>query len=458
MKTERALVPSDLPRACAANRLPAGGGGAHPPTISSFALAVGAAMSPLSASMANQRGRGPALLALGGSLLGLVFATTSTLDYAAHLDRQLHDVHCSFIPGAPAGGEEEACRVAMYSPYSALMKEQLWGGIPISLFAMGAFAFLAAFALYLAWAGGRAPAKAVRFFGWVSLTPLLVSVAMLIISLTQLGSICKTCAGIYISSGLLAAGGLWLLSTVSRSSLSDEMRSGHARSHVSPALPIAWLAALGAVTLIPALVYASTAPDQAEHLSGCGRLEHPPTEADQLMQLKTASPSQKTLVFEDPLCPTCAAFHDRLKGENALERLDITLALFPLDSECNWMLDRPLHPGACTVSKAVLCGGDDARAVLEWAFDHQEELLEAGKVDDQAVRGLLSQRFGSKMIDCIDHRETKAALNQHLHFAAKNAIPVSTPQMYLGDLRLCDADTDIGLRYTLKRLAPEVLE
>ena len=48
-------------------------------------------------------------------------------------------------------------------------------------------------------------------------------------------------------------------------------------------------------------------------------------------------------------------------------------------------------------------------------------------------------------------------LNQQLHFAADNAIPVSTPQMYLGDLKVCDEDTDLGLRYTLGQLAPEVV-
>jgi hypothetical protein len=29
--------------------------------------------------------------------------------------------------------------------------------------------------------------------------------------------------------------------------------------------------------------------------------------------------------------------------------------------------------------------------------------------------------------------------------------------MYLGKQRVCDEDTDIGLRFTLARLAPEVL-
>ena len=52
---------------------------------------------------------------------------------------------------------------------------------------------------------------------------------------------------------------------------------------------------------------------------------------------------------------------------------------------------------------------------------------------------------------------TKLKLNHQLHFAADNAIPVSTPQMYLGDLKVCDEDTDLGLRYTLGQLAPEVV-
>ncbi|HET9960678.1 MAG TPA: vitamin K epoxide reductase family protein, partial [Polyangiaceae bacterium] len=139
--------------------------------------------------------RGFAVLAVVASLLGLLFASYSTSDYASHLDRRLHDVHCSFIPGAAPTSEAEACRAAMYSPYSALFKESLWGGVPISLFALGAFTFFAGFALYLWVAGSRAPRLALIFFGAISLTPLLVSLVMLAISVTQLGHLCKTCVG-----------------------------------------------------------------------------------------------------------------------------------------------------------------------------------------------------------------------------------------------------------------------
>ena len=50
------------------------------------------------------RMRPPAWLVvvLLGALAGLVFAGVSTYDFVQHLDRQVHSLHCSFIPGAGA--------------------------------------------------------------------------------------------------------------------------------------------------------------------------------------------------------------------------------------------------------------------------------------------------------------------------------------------------------------------
>ena len=47
------------------------------------------------------KAKNAALLAVVAAVLGLVFAAYSTYDYAAQLDRQVHAVHCSFVPGAP---------------------------------------------------------------------------------------------------------------------------------------------------------------------------------------------------------------------------------------------------------------------------------------------------------------------------------------------------------------------
>lgn len=393
--------------------------------------------------------KAPAAIALVASALGLLFASYSTLDYAQHLDRHLHDVHCSFIPGAAATSEAEACRVAMYSPYSALLKDQYWGGVPISLFGLGAFCFFAAFSLYLLLSGSKASQRTYGFFALVGSTPLLVSLLMLIISLTQLGQLCKTCVGIYISSFFLAFGAVtaWLANR------------GPAAGPVGGwALIPAWLVALGVTSLAPAVVYAASVPDQRQYITQCGEIKVAKIKGDSPVKLRGSRAVQPTMLFEDPLCPTCKAFHDRLVTENIIEKLDIELVLFPLDSECNWMVPDPLHPGACIVSKAVLCGEGNSRQVLEWAYSEQEYLARAGKAGEGVLRAAIKQRWGESMLRCVDDRKTDVRLNNHLHFASENNIPVSTPQMYLGKRRICDEDTDLGLRYTLAQLAPEVLK
>ena len=398
--------------------------------------------------MFGPNSRIPPAISAVASALGLSFATSSTLDYAAHLDRRLHDLHCSFVPGAPPTDAAEACRTAMYSPYAALFRDKYWGGIPISLFAVGAFTFFAGFALYLLIAGARAPRRAVGFFALVGVTPLLVSAGMATISAVELGSFCKTCVGIYISSFLLALGAL--LGALS-------LRGDGERPRGSWLVPAAFLPALGAASLVPAAAYASSMPDHRPFLDKCGTLKKEPVAADTLLKMTGKQPAKQALFFEDPLCPTCRAFHQRLGVEGVLERLDVQLALFPLDSECNWMLSSAMHPGACTVSKAVICGNERARQVLEWAYDEQDVLGRAGKAGAPTLRAVIEKRWGADFIKCIDSNETKQTLNKHLHFAAENGIAVSTPQVFLGKQRICDEDTDMGLRYTLRHLAPEVV-
>jgi hypothetical protein len=391
-----------------------------------------------------------AILGIAGSFLGLVFAALSSVDYAEHLDRHLHDVHCSLIPGLVSGADEEnPCRAAMYSAYSALFRGSYWGGIPISLFAVGAFSFFLGFSIYLFFAGRDASKKALLFFSIAGMTPLAVSLLMFVVSITKIGSLCKTCVGIYLSSSVLAAGAFLAYRSIGNPLL--ERRPGN----WGP--PLLWALGLAGATMLPSLVYASAVPDERPYLKSCGKLEKAVEAHNALIHMKTAASVRPATLFEDPLCPTCRAFHQRMVAEGAFDRLDIQMALFPLDSDCNWMLTTALHPGACTVSKAVICGGDQSREVLEWAYDQQDELVKAAKAGDAQLRAMIGRRWGPQLLSCIDTSATKLKLNHELHFAADNAIPVSTPQMYLGGQKVCDEDTDLGLRYTLGQLAPEVV-
>ena len=397
--------------------------------------------------------RTPAIFGAAASILGLIFAAYSSVDYAAHLDRRLHDVHCSLVPGLTTGADEEnPCRAAMYSAYSALFRGSYWGGIPISLFALGAFSFFFGFSIYLLFAGPRASTKAVWFYAAAGATPFAVSFVMFVISITKIGSLCKTCVGIYLSSVLLLVAALLAL-RATRPTYGER----EARPDGKWGPPVLWALALAASALLPSIVYAAAVPDERPFLGNCGKLEKTVEPHNALLRLKTAHSVRPAILFEDPLCPTCRAFHQRLIAEGAYDRLDVHLSLFPLDSECNWMLSVPLHPGACMLSKAVICGGEHARQVLEWAYDQQEDLVKVAKAGDAELRRVIAKRWGQSTATCLDAPATKQKLNQQLHFAADNAIPVSTPQMYLGDRKVCDEDTDLGLRYTLTQLAPEVV-
>jgi uncharacterized membrane protein len=394
-----------------------------------------------------------AIVALAAAALGLVFAIYSTYDYAQHLDRQMHAVHCSFIPGAPAATEDNACKAALFSPYSAIFRGAYWGGIPISLFAIGAFSFFAAFAAYLLVARERAPRVAFLFLGIAGVGPLLASLVMFVISATKLHSFCKLCVGIYVSSLALAIAAVLALRHFAR--LGKQEDEGPGLPFVAPA---AWLLALGAAPLLPALVYIGSLPDFRPLLTKCGSVALKAESHSSLLKIPTARPLQKATLFEDPLCPTCKAFHQRLVADDVFDRLDITLVMFPLDTTCNWMIDRSLHPGACLVSGAVLCAGANARQALEWAFDDQEELRDLGKTNLDLLKARIVNRFGPDVAACAADKKTTVRINQHLHYASDNHVPISTPQMFLGDRRICEEDTDLGLKYTLVQLAPQLFK
>ncbi len=58
-------------------------------------------------------------LALGvfaSAVGGAWFAGTSTSDFVAHLDRQVHAIHCAFGPGAQATLGDSGCKAVMMSP------------------------------------------------------------------------------------------------------------------------------------------------------------------------------------------------------------------------------------------------------------------------------------------------------------------------------------------------------
>jgi uncharacterized membrane protein len=376
--------------------------------------------------------------------LGAVFSAVSTRDFISHLDRQQHSIHCSLMPGAGASLGESGCRTVLMSPYSSVLRTELWGGVPISLMSFAVFAYL----VYRAAATALEPRVTRRDAGYLWLAtglPAAMSVIYGIISTQALNALCQVCLGIYISSALAFA----LAGLAFRNA---EPTGGGA---ASPWPRWGRWFAEGVMTVVTLVgLFVAFAPKTDKDGQGCGVL----AQADDPGQVLIASPYRRgtsAVMVLDPLCPACRGFDQRLAASGLGAKLDMKYVLFPLDASCNWMLKDSLHPGACAVSEAMLCGPEKAQAVLDWAFENQEDLLRIAKDGDGPLRSQLERKF-PHVSGCLGTNKVKAQLRKSLKWGVANAIPVLTPQLFVAERRMCDEDTDLGLEYTLTTMLAQV--
>ena len=378
------------------------------------------------------------VVVLVGAALGLVFAGVSTYDFVQHLDRQVHGLHCSFIPGVGHAAGESGCQIAMMSPYSSVFRTRIWGGVPISLPAMAVFAFLGFYAVDLLLTRRQGDPRATAFLALACGLPASASLVMLVISLTQLGTACKVCIGIYLASAACLTGGIALW----RRALRDPALAG------PPASNQLLSAMFGGGVLfvaVPVTLYFALAPDHSRFVGTCDGLTHPDDSYGVMVPIERATArAVPALEVLDPLCPACKAFEQRLQASGFAERLDRKAVMFPLDTTCNWMLTETAHPGACTVSEAVLCAGDRAPDVIAWAFEVQELIRAEAKADPSAAARIVKQRFPD-LASCVGSPEARSRLNKSLRWAVANNVRVLTPQLFVDGVKLCDEDVDLGL-------------
>ncbi len=120
---------------------------------------------------------------------------------------------------------------------------------------------------------------------------------------------------------------------------------------------------------IPLVVYLALAPDNGKFVGNARHtLPKPDDTYGVMVDVHRTSPrNPQAIEILDPLCPSCKAFEQRLVSSGFDDELDRRAILFPLDNTCNWMITETTHPGACTVSEAVLCAGKRAPEVIAWA-------------------------------------------------------------------------------------------
>ena len=436
------------------------------------------------------------IVVLVGAAIGAVFAAVSTYDFVQHLDRQVHSLHCSFLPGVSHGAGESGCQVAMMSPYSSVLRTHVWGGLPISLAALSVFAFLVFLAVDLAVTRRKHDPRATGFLALATALPALTSAVMLVISLTKLGTTCKLCVCIYLASATCLLGGvaLWRRAVrghrgapapTDRDGPAEQAERHHgdpafvggARAGAVGAIPdveprgsgrlsaavgpagaasVGYLAGMFgagvAFVAVPVVLYLALAPDHARFIGTCEGLPHPADGYGVMLRLARGAPGGVPAVeVLDPLCPACRAFEQRLASSGLADRLDRKAVLFPLDNTCNWMVTEATHPGACTISEAVLCAGDQAPDVIAWAFEAQDRIRDEAKADPSAAARLVKQRFPA-LAACVGSPDARSRLNKSMRWIVANNLRVLTPQVFVDGVKLCDEDVDLGLEYMLSNM------
>lgn len=412
-------------------------------------------LRPASRQMA-MKSRLPGLLFLFAALSGALFAGVSTFDFVQHLDRQLHGIHCSFLPGLGAldASGSSGCSAALMSPWSSFFRTRIWGGLPIALPGLAVYAFLLfrGLDLVVRRAGEEPHPDAARFLVLASCLPVAASIVMGWIAWAKIGVFCKLCVGMYASAAVALGAATW------------EWLARRARDRSSALCPRFHLAGFGegvVFVAVPVLAYVLLVPDAGRYIGECGTLKQPDDPNRVLVALDGNSAGVPMIEVLDPLCPACLAFEGRLRDSGLALDVHRQALLFPLDESCNWMITEAVHPGACAASEAVLCAGDRAEEVLAWVFEHQDELksaaglaMESSEKPDEpgkALQALVVAEFPD-LAGCLGSANVRNRINRSLRWAVANQLPVLMPQVFVEGVKLCDEDTDLGMDFALSRM------
>ncbi|GEM_PF-1691989 len=170
-----------------------------------------------------------------------------------------------------------------------------------------------------------------------------------------------------------------------------------------------------------------------------------------------SEPVLEIVEFADPLCPHCSKMSLRLHSftEKHPETVRLVYAHFPLDMDCNKLMSRQLHEGACLISRSMWCAGEQnhfwpyATALYEnqefYALRHSREDLKSLAVSKSLNPGSFAR--------CLDSSSAKRAVEENLAQAAN--VPVhGTPTLVVNGRLFPGVHYEI-IEYMLEELLQE---
>jgi uncharacterized membrane protein len=260
--------------------------------------------------------------------------------------------HAGFTSACAINDTFNCDRVAT-SGYSVVL------GIPVAIWGILGFALAAAVAAMGLARRKPHPAWPAGLLVVVAAIAVAASAALAIVSEFLIGSFCVVCAASWTLAVLLLVAAL---RAARGAGVGAALRADLAVLRASPGrtagVAVAGLAALAIV----AAAYPRYWEKPAEPPRPAGATA--PAAPAPAAATPASSPGETVVVeFSDYLCPFCAeAYADVQRRVAGRTDVKVVHRHFPLDPACNPLVKRAIHPGACGLAKAGICGEAQGRA------------------------------------------------------------------------------------------------
>jgi uncharacterized membrane protein/protein-disulfide isomerase len=297
------------------------------------------------------------------------------------------------------------CDSSAYSPIA-----QIWG-VPLGYFGLFVGALVALGAVFPSVAFERTNKT-------IALLNFLGVISLFLYSVFLLGSLCLLCAGYYVFS--IASFVLFWKYGI------DKDGTGFIARYFRPS--IKYLATFAVVGLLGAYGFYLFHQAKKEAQAGgvAARVVQQYFSLPEVPTPSIVSPSMvvqatkrfedapiQVIAYEDFLCPDCHFLYLQLKRlEKEFEgQLNLAFQYFPLDAQCNNVVDKDRHPGACDLSYMAAHDPEKFRQI------HDEIFENFGEGKKAEWRQALAAKYGVE--DALTDPETKDLVHRIINTGAE---------------------------------------
>ena len=381
-----------------------------------------------------QKGRFWGILVVLLSLLGVV---VSVYLYYLHLSLMIGDIRGTALCGAENG---LGCHAVAMSRYSTLLEIPLpvWGGIyflTTAILGVGGVIFRA---------GPRWAVYRLAFY--IASMGLLFDGYLAFVMIKKIQVVCQLCVATYgINAGIFlvlfgasrkpAGVALSLHLILPKIRLAHDH---HNRDYYENMLKYVFFGIILCIIFFSILgseitKHAVTANynDVAEKYKKSLLDQQPRTiNIDKRPFLGSGNARLTIVEFSDFRCPFCrrGAKYLRIVSTDYQKDADIVFKHFPLDRDCNPMIQRTLHPGACKLAEGAVCADLQGKF---WEF-HDMAFQSQGSVSD-ALLSDIAQKIGlniDQFYECLSSTKAKEVIRQDIDEALALGVR-QTPMLFI---------------------------